>query len=204
MELLSDCRLAETQQGELCTLTAAPCVGHNAAVGLSSAGAKALCPPHSLLCAAARGFLLRRSALAPLSCHGLDTMMSLSWSVLAKEAPTGLHLLPPHAAGHMMSRDGCRRIALLPIVDASSFTGSGLSEDRKDVRYADQASASIFILLCRNALSSWWSQAPIGHVLCSLISDLQRKVDTASLKIILAFWKEASHRWATLMQLKLS
>ena len=34
----------------------------------------------------------------------------------------------------------------------------------------------------------------IEHVLCSLISDLQRKVDTASLKIILALWKKATGR----------
>lgn len=33
-----------------------------------------------------------------------------------------------------------------------------------------------------------------GHMLCSLISDLQRQVDTASLKVILALWKEASHQ----------
>ena len=45
----------------------------------------------------------------------------------------------------MMSRDGYRRIALLPIVDASSFSGSGL-EDNKDAGYADQPFASIFVL----------------------------------------------------------
>ena len=35
-----------------------------------------------------------------------------------------------HPSGRMMSRDVYRRIALLPTIDASSFPGSGLNDDK--------------------------------------------------------------------------
>lgn len=52
-----------------------------------------------------------------------------------------------HPSGHMMSRDGYRRIALLPTIDASSFPGSGL-DDVKDAGCADRSSANVPLLLC--------------------------------------------------------
>ena len=69
-------------------LTAAQSVANDAVVGSNGPGVNPLSPLHSLLYAAAKGFLLRRIALAPLSCPGLATTMSLYWSIMAPEHST--------------------------------------------------------------------------------------------------------------------
>ena len=150
VELLSGCRLAETPEGKLCTLTAAQCVA-TMLLWAYTPQAQNHCAHHKACC---------MQLLKPFCCAGAPWRLCLALGGLQRclcpgaswrpQISSCLHLLPTACRG---PHDVARRLPphrFATTVDASSFPGSGL-DDQKDAGYADRPIASI--LLCIKPVS---------------------------------------------------